>query len=347
MNISEIYIARCVELAGLGLGNVQPNPMVGCVIVHNNKIIGEGYHQKYGEAHAEVNAIYSVKNTSLLKDSTIYVNLEPCAHYGKTPPCAELIVEKKIHKVVIGTVDPHVKVAGKGVEILKKGGCDVITGVLENECKELNKRFFTFYEEQRPYIILKWAQTIDGFIDVIRKPKQENRPTWITDETCRTLVHKWRAEEQAIIVGTNTAEKDNPKLNVRNWKGNDPLRLVIDKEIRLNKDLSLFDHSIPTIIFTSKTVAPANNLEYCKIDFNSDIIPQILQELHNRNIQSLIVEGGAQLLNSFILADIWDEARVFEGEINFTDGIKAPAIKGNLISKDKIGNSSLFVYGHF
>ncbi len=345
MNIHEKYMLRCIDIAKQGLGNVQPNPMVGSVIVYNNTIIGEGYHKKYGEPHAEVNAVNSVKDKELLKKSALYVNLEPCSHYGKTPPCAHMIVEKQIPEVIIGTTDPNKKVSGKGIEILKKAGCKVQTGILKQECEELNKRFFSFHKKKRPYIILKWAQTTDGFIDMVRKPGMEKRPVWITDEICRTLVHKWRAEEQSIIVGTNTAVNDNPSLNVRNWKGNNPLRIVIDKNKKLPEKLALTDASIPTLIFTAGKSMQTKNIEYINIDFEKNIIPGILKELYDRKIQSLIVEGGSTLLNAFIDTGLWDEARVFVGNMKFNKGIKAPhLILSEKRSIEHIGNSKLFIY---
>jgi len=314
---------RCIELARNGLDNVAPNPVVGCVIVSNGKIIGEGYHRKYGEAHAEVNAINSVKDKENLKTATLYVNLEPCCYHGKTPPCTDLIIRHKIPKAVIGCTDPAPKVSGKGIEQLKGAGCKVTYGTLERECKELNRRFFTFNEKKRPYIMLKWAQTMDGFIT-----NGKGEPAWISNELSHTLVHKWRSEEQAIMVGTNTAHLDNPQLNVREWSGKNPLRVVLDKTLRLSKDLHLFDRSIPTVVFTSCEKKSQKNLEYVNIDFKNPIIPQILEELYRREIQSIIIEGGAELLNSFIKNDIWDEMRVFIGNKIFGNGIKAPELPG-------------------
>lgn len=344
MNNSEKYISRCIEIAKNGFGYVQPNPMVGSVIVHNNKIIGEGYHKKYGEAHAEVNAINSVQNKELLKKSTIYVSLEPCSHYGKTPPCAELIIQMNIPNVVVGTIDPNNKVAGRGIKMLREAGCNVEVGVLEEECRELNKRFFTYHTKRRPYIILKWAQTSDGFIDIIRNPDQENRPTWITDNVCRALVHKWRAEEQSIIVGKNTAIKDNPSLNVREWDGPNPLRLLIDRNNTTPNNIALKDGSILTIIFTSQDLEKEKNLEFYQIDFTKDITLQILNTLYDFKIQSLIVEGGAMIINSFLKNGLWDEARVFVGQNKFNKGIKAPKIKSEDFTNQIIGNSNLIIY---
>ena len=339
----EKFMKRCFELAKLGLGTAAPNPIVGCVIVYDGKIIGEGYHQKCGEAHAEVNAINSVKDKSLLSKSTLYVSLEPCAHQGRTPACSLLIIEKKIPSVVISCIDSFAKVSGKGVEMLKNAGVDVTVGILENEGKFINRRFFTFHEKKRPYIILKWAETIDGFIDIDRKNPLQ-KPEWITNDISRTLVHKWRTEEPAIMVGTDTAELDNPKLNVREWKGKNPLRITIDKNLRLSDNLFLFDKTQKTIVFTSKNKTNEKYLEFVKLDFNKNIIPQILEYLHKIEVQSIIVEGGKKLLDSFISQNLWDEARVFIGDKHFYSGVKAPKIKGTIVSKDFLEESTLFVF---
>lgn len=335
---------RCIELARLGAGNVAPNPMVGCVIVHNGKIIGEGYHEQYGGPHAEVNAINSVTNKKLLPESTLYVSLEPCAHYGLTPPCSDLIVENQIPKVVIGTIDPFAEVAGKGIEKLKKAGIEVIRDILQDECRELNKRFFTFHEKKRPYIILKWAQTLDGYIDIERSPEAYGQPTWITGNLALRLVHKIRAEENAILVGTKTAEKDNPSLTVRHWKGNQPIRLVIDKNLRLPANLNLFDNSQKTFIFNSLQSVTKGNLHYIKIDFDQNILKQLLDFLYHEKIVSVIVEGGRFLLDSFIEANLWDEAHVFIGDKFFMGGIKAPALNGVLAASEKLENDKLKVF---
>ncbi len=321
-------MSRCLDLAQEGIGKVAPNPMVGSIIVHNNKTIGKGYHEFYGGPHAEVNAINNVADKSLLKESTIYVNLEPCAHFGKTPPCANLIVEHEIPKVVIGCVDTFSEVAGKGIEKLINNGIDVKVGVLEKESLNLNKRFFTFHNKKRPYIILKWAQTQDGFIDVDRSfdsTHNENIDNWITTQNSKELVHQWRAEEQAIMVGTNTALNDNPQLNVREVEGKNPLRIVLDLNLRLPQNLHLFDKAIPTLVFNFQKNESHKNLEYIKLE-TENIITQILSELHQREIQSVIIEGGAQLLNTFIEQNLWDEARVFTGKKEFNKGLKAPIL---------------------
>jgi len=335
---------RCLELAQLGAGNVSPNPMVGCVIVHNEQITGEGFHEKYGQAHAEVNAINSVKNKDLLKESTLYVSLEPCAHYGLTPPCADLIVANKIPLVVIGTVDTFAKVAGKGIEIMKKAGIVVQVGVLEKECREQNKRFFTFHEKKRPFIILKWAETTDGFIDFDRSKNEFGEPTWITGKKALVRVHQMRAVEDAILVGTNTALKDNPSLTVRHCAGRNPVRLVIDNHLRLSKNLHLFDGSTKTIVFNSVKNEESENIEFVKIEFDKRMIPQILKALYQKNIQSLIVEGGKQLLESFIDAKLWDEAFRFVGNKQFLKGINAPKISGTIIHSEEFDSDQLSVF---
>ena len=343
-DVDEKFMLRAIELARFGMGNVSPNPMVGCVIVHNNTIIGEGYHREFGKSHAEVNAINSVKNKELLKESTIYVTLEPCSHYGKTPPCSDMILRFGIPNVVVGTVDPFDQVAGKGLEKLRKGGCKVLHGYLGNECVALNRRFFTFHQEKRPYIILKWAQTADGFIDIDRSKEQYGQPTWITNDLSRIAVHKMRTDEAAILVGTNTARKDNPSLTVRDWIGKSPLRLVIDKEMKLPAGLTLFDQSIPTIVYTSKDISIKNNLEFVHIPFNGNELDQILNDLYERGIQSLIIEGGQILLNSFIRRNIWDEARVFIGKCNFHDGVKAPVFDALMVKSEEFDDSWMFVF---
>lgn len=276
MNNHEYFIARCIELAKNGFGTTYPNPMVGSVIVYDGQIIGEGWHRKAGEAHAEVNAIRSVKDPSVLDKATIYVSLEPCSHFGKTPPCCDLIIENKIPNVVIGTVDSNIKVAGNGIKRLKEAGANVIVGILEKECHELNQRFFTFNEKKRPYIILKWAQTQDGFIAPLEK--KEQKPVWITNSYSRQLVHKWRAEEQAILVGTQTVIDDNPQLNTRDWEGNNPIRVVIDQNNRVPKTAHVFDNQLKTIVFSKYNVMLASeNIIYESIDFQQNIAQQILE----------------------------------------------------------------------
>lgn len=312
---------RCIELARNGAGKVSPNPLVGCVIVHNGKIIGEGYHQKYGEAHAEVNAVNDVIDKDLLKQSTLYVNLEPCAHFGKTPPCADLIVKHQIPEVVIGCVDTFSEVAGKGIKKLKDAGCKVTTGILEHECRELNKRFFTYVEKKRPYVILKWAQTADGFMASSEPLKQ----LWISNKYSKMLVHKWRTEEDAVMVGTNTALYDNPQLNVREWAGRNPSRIVLDKNLRLPADLSVFKKDgVRTLILNSKKEGKDENLEFIKLELEQNSAKNILSGLYNNGVQSIIIEGGAALLNIFIEDNEWDECLVFSNQVIIKSGLKAP-----------------------
>ena len=323
---------RCIDLARKAMGSASPNPMVGSVIVYNNKIIGEGYHEKYGSHHAEVNAINSVKDKSLLFKSTLYVNLEPCAHFGKTPPCSDLIIQNKIPEVVIGCIDTFSEVSGKGVERMRSVGIVVKVGVLENESRELNKRFFTFHEEKRPYIILKWAESKDGFI----APRNQTKPFWMTSSDSKKLVHKWRAEEDAILVGRITAEKDNPSLTVREVEGSNPIRIVIDKDLKLSADFNLFNNDAKTIIFNQIKSEKNNSNNYIKINFNN-LTKNILQELHKQNIQSVIIEGGTKTLLSFIVKKLWDEARIFTTNKTLTEGVKPPAIEGKIISEDETG----------
>ncbi|WP_373520720.1 bifunctional diaminohydroxyphosphoribosylaminopyrimidine deaminase/5-amino-6-(5-phosphoribosylamino)uracil reductase RibD [Aquiflexum sp.] len=330
MNQDEKYMLRAFELASQGLGSVSPNPMVGCVIVHDDKIIGEGYHEEYGKAHAEPNAVASVKNPDLLPLSTVYVTLEPCAHWGKTPPCANLLVEKMVKKVVIGTVDTNPLVGGKGIQILKDTGIEVVTGVLDKKVREQNKRFFTFMEKKRPYIILKWAQTKDGFI-----ARENFDSKWISNPYSRQLVHRWRSEEDAIMVGTLTAKYDNPQLNVRELLGKNPIRIVVDRNLTLDNGLHLFDQRQATICYNQVKSEKSDNLERVKLPIGFNL-KEILTDMYERKIQSLIVEGGAQLLNKFIQENLWDEARVFTGQVQFGSGIPAPKIHGSIINEMEI-----------
>lgn len=335
---------RCLELAANGLQAAMPNPSVGAVVVYNNKIIGEGYTSAYGGNHAEVNAIHSVKDKSLLKEATIYVSLEPCSHFGKTPPCSDLIIRHGIPKVVIGTIDPFAKVAGRGIEKLKNAGCEVILNVLKNKCIASNKRFFTFHQHKRPYIILKWAETQDDFIDKIRKEHDPVQPNWITNTYSRQLVHKWRSEEAAILVGTNTAITDNPKLNTRDWHGKSPVRLVLDKTLRIPQKYHLFDQSVKTIVLTEKEIDSQENLIFETIDFSQNIAQQLCDVLYRHNLQSVIIEGGKQTLQTFIDAKLWDEARIFKGATSFGSGVAAPILTGVLLEEKMITNDCLRIY---
>lgn len=343
------YIRRCIELAKNGLGTTYPNPLVGSVIVYNNKIIGEGWHKKSGTPHAEVNAVNSVKDKSLLKKSTIYVSLEPCSHFGKTPPCCDLIIENEIPNVVIGTVDPNIKVAGNGIKKLIEVGKNVSVGILESECRELNRRFFTFHEKKRPYVILKWAESQDGFIapSTLRQAQDDGKnrkPVWITNEFSRQLVHKWRSEEQAILVGTNTVIDDNPKLDVRDWTGNNPIRVILDQNNRIPKESTIYDNQVKTIIFSnlSKSINEENTI-FEVIDFKKNLAEQILNVLYKHQIQSIIIEGGSQTLQTFIDENLWDEARVFIGNHNFENGTKAPIINLKNTEKHSIKNDILII----
>jgi diaminohydroxyphosphoribosylaminopyrimidine deaminase / 5-amino-6-(5-phosphoribosylamino)uracil reductase len=315
---------RALELAQNGLGQVAPNPMVGCVIVYKDIIIAEGFHQQYGEAHAEVNAIANLSNTIDTKECTVYVTLEPCSHFGKTPPCADLLMAHHFKTIVVGCLDINPLVAGKGIEKLQAAGIEVITGVLEQECIALNKRFFTFHQKKRPYIILKWAQTADGFISKLPVPinKAEN---WISSEASKTLVHQWRANEASILVGKNTVLADNPELTVRFVSGNNPLRLVIDKNIELPITSAVFSKKAFTIVYNSKKETSEGNVWYKQLDFEANVVSQILDDLWSRNITSLIIEGGTIVLNQFIEQNKWDEAQVFiNPHLSFENGVAAP-----------------------
>jgi diaminohydroxyphosphoribosylaminopyrimidine deaminase/5-amino-6-(5-phosphoribosylamino)uracil reductase len=334
-------MSRCIQLAELGGGNAAPNPMVGAVLVDENKIIGEGYHQEYGKAHAEVNCINSVseENIHLIEKSTLYVSLEPCSHFGKTPPCTDLIIKNKIQKVVIGTKDINNKVSGKGIEKLKNEGVEVVTGIFENECKELNKRFFTFHQKQRPYIILKWAQSANGKIG-----SDNDKRILISNDYSNRLVHKWRSEEAAILVGFNTALKDNPSLTTRLWKGKNPLRIVIDKKLNLPASLKMYreetyltGRQANTAIFNFEKNSIEKNLHYIKIK-KENFLEEILHSIYDLNIQSVLIEGGAKTLQSFIDAGLWDEARVITNEKMIIEkGIASPEMK-NFILKKQVRN---------
>ena len=295
----ESYMQRCLRLAALGLGKTSPNPMVGAVIVHNGKIIGEGYHHQCGQAHAEINAINSVKNTELLKESTLYVNLEPCSHFGKTPPCADAIIRYGIPKVIIGSIDYHDKVNGNGVRKLREAGVEVVENVCEADCEELNKRFFTFHQQHRPYIILKWAQTRDGYMDIDRS----NSPAstyWITNPTLKVLAHKWRSEEDAILVGYNTMRNDRPQLTTREYPGKDPQRFVMQRGTDV-----------------------ISELPYTPLPEKAE---EAIQQLYNLKIQSVIIEGGKKTLEKFLEIGLWDEARILVGNQTWGKGLKAPKI---------------------
>lgn len=344
MSQHEKYMARCIQLARNAKGKTSPNPMVGAVIVHQDRIIGEGYHTKAGEPHAEVVALNNVKvkDQSLIQKSTIYVSLEPCAHYGKTPPCSDLIINKNIPNIVIGCIDPYAEVAGKGIEKLMKAGRNVILGVLEDECLDLNKRFFTFHQQKRPYIILKWAQTLDGFIDRDRKAN-ETGINWITQEETKLIVHQWRSEEDAISVGKNTVVNDNPTLTTREVVGKSPLRIVIDPKNSFKnktKDYLIFNTDAKTIVFNTIENIDLGHIQFIKVKADN-LIPEIMEQLFNMEVQSIIIEGGAYTIQQFIDANYWDEARVLVGNSYFGKGLKAPQLelepeKTENYKKDKV-----------
>jgi diaminohydroxyphosphoribosylaminopyrimidine deaminase/5-amino-6-(5-phosphoribosylamino)uracil reductase len=338
--LDQIYMRRALELAELGRGAVSPNPMVGCVIVHEGKIIGEGYHRIYGGLHAEVHAVNSVVNQDLLKHATVYVTLEPCAHWGKTPPCADLLVEKGVKKVIIAAFDSNPLVGGKGIEKLKSAGIKVETGVLEKDARWQNRRFFTQIEKQRPYVILKWAQTHDGFV-----AREDFSSKWISGAQSRQLVHRWRAEEDAILVGKKTALYDNPRLDVRDWVGRNPLRIVLDSKLGLPESLRLFDQSIPTICYNSLKTESRTNLEFVNLGEKFSV-SEVLEDLHSRKIQSVIVEGGSSVLSQFISSEMWDEARVFTAKAKFVTGVPAPILNQNPTETLTIGEDLLNVYYH-
>jgi diaminohydroxyphosphoribosylaminopyrimidine deaminase / 5-amino-6-(5-phosphoribosylamino)uracil reductase len=333
---------RCLELARLGAGHVAPNPMVGAVLVYGDRIIGEGYHRQYGKAHAEVNCIDSVKEPGLIAESTLYVSLEPCAHFGKTPPCADLVIAKGIPRVVVGCRDPFPQVAGKGIEKLLAAGVEVIFGVLEAECMALNRRFFTFHMRHRPYIVLKWAQSADG------KMAGVGERTFISNWVTNRLVHRWRSEEASILVGTGTALADDPALTARLWGGPDPIRLVIDRTLRLPGDLQLFDGKVRTIVFNEVRHAEGGMTEYFQVAADGNLVHQVIAGLHRLKIQSVLVEGGARLLQSFIDADLWDEARVITSEgLELSGGLPAPELRGGrVVSREKLLTDTIRYYEH-
>lgn len=344
MHTDEKYMHRCLELANLGAGHVAPNPLVGAVLVYKDRIIGEGWHREFGKAHAEVNCINSALEkglNDLFKKSILYVSLEPCTHFGKTPPCADLIIAHKIPKVVIGCRDPFEEVNGKGIEKLKAAGINVESGILEEECTLLNKRFLTFHTKKRPYILLKWAQTNDGYIAPLNSPEggtlDPQRPRlFISSEYSNRLVHLWRSEEAAILVGTNTALLDNPELTTRLWHGPSPVRLVIDMNLRLPSSLKVFDGSVRTIVFNAIREEEKPNPSFIKFNKEGDFIRQLMDSLYRLHIQSVIVEGGAQLLQSFIDSGIWDEARVIVNTtMNIGIGLSSPVLRNSVLLKEE------------
>lgn len=343
----EVYMSRCLDLAKLGMADVSPNPMVGCVIVLNDTVVGEGYHKKFGEAHAEPNAVRDVferygdqKAIEMLSEATVYVNLEPCAHFGKTPPCADLLVRHSVKKVVIGNRDPFSGVNGLGIEKLRNAGIEVVTNVLDAECRALNIRFFTRIEKQRPFIILKWAETANGYF----APK-DGKQRWISGDLAKRLNHKWRSEEDALLVGKNTALIDNPELNVRNWIGKNPVRLVIDKHLQIPVSHLMFNDVAKTIIFNEVKTEAVGNIHYIEMEDMQYYLPQkICFQLYLMDIQSVIVEGGLNLLTQFLHANLWDEARIFKSNTAWENGLKAPTIDSDLVESEVFGDDKLFIY---
>lgn len=345
MDIHRQYMQRCLDLAQMGAGSVSPNPMVGAVIVHGDQIIGEGYTSPYGGPHAEVNAVSQVLDRfgnagkELLAASIFYVSLEPCAHFGKTPPCANMIAELKPLKVFIACLDPYAKVNGKGVEILRAAGIEVEIGLLEKEAMWLNRRFFTRISQHRPYVILKWAQSKDGFIG------QENKQVWISNAASQQLTHRWRAEEDAILVGTNTARIDNPSLTVRHWKGKHPIRVLIDRDLVISPQANIFDEQAQTIVFNAKKTDWQGHIKYIELENYGLYLPQtILYQLYLMDVQSIIIEGGTKTLQAFIDAGLWDEARVFQSDEELHYGISAPILNGRMIESRMISSDLLSVY---
>jgi len=337
--MDEKFMKRCLLLARKGLGMAAPNPMVGALAVCQGIIIGEGYHKEYGREHAEVNAINSVRDKSKLSESTLYVNLEPCAHHGKTPPCTDIIRKYKIPKVVIGAFDDNPNVAGNGIKVLQDGGCKVIHGILEDECRTLNKRFYTFHKKKRPYVILKWAQTPDGFI-APEPAKQE----WITGELSKKLVHKWRTEEAAILVGTNTVLVDNPALTAREWDGKNPIRILLDFNNRIDQQFKVFDNAANTLVYNSTKEGQKDNVEYILLEKKGNSLDLMMADLYRRGISSIIIEGGKKILDSFISNGLWDEARVFTGTKNFGSGLSAPVLQCHASEKETVGDDILNLY---
>ena len=339
----ESFMQRCVDLAYLGQGNVSPNPMVGCVIVKNGLIIGEGYHSEFGGKHAEIKAIESVIDQKEIENSTVYISLEPCVHHGKTPPCVHELINRKIKTAVIGSRDSNPIVGGKGIESLKRVGIEVIENILEEECRKLNKRFFTFHEKRRPYVILKWAQTTDGYLDKNREIGEKG-VNWISSPESKVLVHKWRSEEQSILVGRNTILNDNPSLTVREISGKNPTRIVIDSQLQLSKDVNIFSKDAPTLVFNRLKNDKIDGVEWIKISETST--KHILDELFKRNIQSVLVEGGSRTLQYFIIDNVWDEARVIVGDVKFGDGIKAPVMNKVPSRAHQFSNHDTIYYYH-
>ncbi|MEO0570869.1 MAG: bifunctional diaminohydroxyphosphoribosylaminopyrimidine deaminase/5-amino-6-(5-phosphoribosylamino)uracil reductase RibD [Bacteroidota bacterium] len=348
MNIDQKYMLRAIELGKNALGSAAPNPAVGCCIVHKDSIIGEGYTNPYGGPHAEVNAIQSVMDPSLLEKATLYVTLEPCSHFGKTPPCSDLIIKKKIPRVVIGLKDPHHKVAGKGIARLKSAGVEITMGIEEKQCRDHHIRFLTFQEKKRPYIILKWAESADGYIAPDLSKRNTNaQPYWITNTYSRQLVHQWRSEEQSVLAGTQTVIHDNPRLDVRHWTGSNPVRIVLDRTLKIPKTSHVWDGSSKTIVLTEqKTGSLPKEVTIETINFDRDLPAKICEVLYRHQITSVIIEGGTKTLQSFIDGDLWDEARIFTGTTVFGSGTKSPLLTGNPVFKTSIFEDTLTILSH-
>lgn len=345
----ELYMKRCLELAELGNGQVSPNPLVGCVIVKDGLIIGEGYHKKYGEAHAEVNAVNAVFNTyaesakELLRGATAFVSLEPCAHFGKTPPCADLLIQHQLAKVVIGNRDPFADVDGKGIEKLRAAGIEVLTGILEEECRKVNRRFFTRIKQQRPFIILKWARTANGYF----APKNSTQQ-WISGPLAKMLVHKWRTEEDAILIGKQTALTDNPQLSARDWPGKNPMRILIDRNLQVSEAALIYNDQAKTVVFNEIKTDVVGNIHYIQMEDMQYYLPQkIAFQLYLMDVQSVIIEGGANILNQFIAGGLWDEARVFNSAASWDTGIHSPQINGHITSVTNLGPDQVTIYENY
>jgi diaminohydroxyphosphoribosylaminopyrimidine deaminase / 5-amino-6-(5-phosphoribosylamino)uracil reductase len=342
----DTFMLRALSLANRGIGNVAPNPLVGCVIVHDNKVIGEGWHEHFGGPHAEVNAINSIKDKTLLSTSTLYVTLEPCSHTGKTPPCADLIIKMKIPKVVIATTDPNPLVSGQGIKRLRENGIEVVYGILESRARFQNRRFFVFHEKKRPYIILKWAQSKDGFIDAVRENGQKGSIP-ISGQMAHQLVHQWRAEEAAILVGKNTGLIDNPSLTVRLWQGKNPVRILIDPMLEVPGDSKIYNDEVRTIVFNRLETRNIFHVDRIQLDFSEPILPKILEYLHYEGLQSVLVEGGAETIKRFLDANIWDEIRRFTSKTELGNGLKGPKLELQSQVKQAIADDSLEIFYKF
>lgn len=335
--MDELFMQRALELAQLGQGTVAPNPMVGCVIVHENRIIGEGWHRQYGQAHAEVNALNAVIERDLLPAATVYVTLEPCSHYGKTPPCADRLVSEGVRRVVICNEDPNPLVAGRGIRKLREAGIEVETGVLAAQGRRINRRFFTYFEKNRPFLILKWAETADGYL-----AGREGQPLQISNAISRRLLHKWRTEEDAFLVGTRTLQADNPQLNARLWPGRNPVRIGLDRALSLPDTFHFLDDSQVTLVYNQRENRQTERTQWVVPD--SWDLPTLIQDLQQRSIQSVVIEGGPTLLQSFIEQNLWDEIRIFRSSVRLGSGLAAPDFYGTLLQKDRLLTDELSIW---